>query len=42
MIGDDLLLDGETPARGPFDLKMYYHYCGVNQLGGNILTGRAS
>ena len=41
VIGDDLLLDGETPARGPFDLKMYYHYCGVNQLGGNILTGRA-
>ena len=41
VIGDDLLLDEETPARGPFDLKMYYHYCGVNQLGGNILTGRA-
>ena len=41
VIGDDLLLDGDTPARGPFDLKMYYQYCGTNQLGGNVLTGRA-
>ena len=41
VIGGGRLLDGETPSRGPFDLKMYYQYCGVNQLGGNVLAGRA-
>jgi hypothetical protein len=41
VIGDDLLLDGETPAIGPFDLKMYFQYCGTNQVGGNILMGKA-
>lgn len=40
VIGDDLLLDGETPSSGPFDLKMYFQYCGTNQLGGNALTGK--
>jgi glycine reductase len=40
VIGDDHLLDGETPARGPFELKMYFQYCGTNQLGGNVLTGK--
>lgn len=40
VIGDDTLLDG-TPAAGPFDLKMYFHYCGTNQIGGNVLMGRA-
>ncbi|MBI5157365.1 MAG: beta-aspartyl-peptidase [Acidimicrobiia bacterium] len=40
VIGDAVLLDG-TPAAGPFDLKMYYHYCGTNQLGANVLMGRA-
>lgn len=40
VIGDDLLLDG-TPAHGPLVLKMYFHYCGINQLGGNVLVGRA-
>ena len=40
VIGDDWLLDNETPARGPFDLKMYFHYCGTNQLGANVLQGR--
>lgn len=40
VIGDDTLLDGETPARGPFELKMYYQYCGTNQLGANVLRGR--
>jgi glycine reductase len=40
VIGDTVLLDG-TPAAGPFDLKMYYHYCGTNQLGANRLMGRA-
>jgi len=39
-VGDEYLLDGETPARGPFDLKMYFQYCGTNQLGGNVLTGK--
>lgn len=41
VIGGGTLLDGETPARGPFDLKMYYQYCGVNQLGGGALAGKA-
>lgn len=40
VIGDELLLDNETPAQGPFDLKMYFHYCGTNQLGANVLQGR--
>lgn len=40
VIGGDTLLDG-TPATGPFDLKMYYQYCGTNQLGANRLMGRA-
>lgn len=40
VIGDDHLLDGEVLAKGPFDLKMYFHYCGTNQLGGNVLMGR--
>lgn len=40
VIGDTVLLDG-TPAAGPFDLKMYFHYCGTNQLGANVLMGRA-
>lgn len=40
VIGDTVLLDGTTPAAGPFDLKMYFHYCGTNQLGANVLMGR--
>ncbi len=40
VIGGDTLLDTETPAIGPFDLKMYFHYCGTNQLGANVLVGR--
>jgi len=40
VIGDDLLLDNETPSRGPFDLKIYFHYCATNQLGANVLEGR--
>jgi glycine reductase len=39
VIGGDTLLTGE-PAQGPFDLKMYFHYCGTNQLGANVLQGR--
>ncbi|MEZ5175057.1 MAG: glycine/sarcosine/betaine reductase component B subunit [Acidimicrobiia bacterium] len=40
VLGGEVLLDSETPARGPFDLKMYYQYCGTNQLGANVLQGR--
>jgi glycine reductase len=40
VIGGETLLDTETAAIGPFDLKMYFHYCGTNQLGGNVLMGR--
>jgi len=40
VIGDEMLLDNETPSQGPFDLKMYFHYCGTNQLGANVLQGR--
>ena len=40
VIGGDTLLDTETPAIGPFDLKMYFHYCGTNQVGANVLMGR--
>lgn len=40
VIGDDLLLDDETLSLGPFDLRMYYQYCGTNQLGANVLMGR--
>jgi hypothetical protein len=46
VIGDARLLNGTmmladgTRAAGPFDLKMYYQYCGTNQLGANVLMGR--
>jgi len=40
VIGDEYILDSETPSSGPFDLKMYFQYCSTNQLGGNVLTGR--
>jgi glycine reductase len=43
VIGPDetlTLMDGEYPAAGPIDLKMYYQYCGTNQVGGNVLVGR--
>ena len=41
VIGGGRLLDGETPSRGPFDLKMYYQYCALSQVGGNALAGKA-
>jgi glycine reductase len=41
VLGDNLLLDGETEARGPFDLRMYYHFSALNQFGANVLAGRA-
>jgi glycine reductase len=40
VLGDERLLDDETPAIGPFDLPMYYHFCAVSQVGGNVLAGR--
>ena len=40
VIGGDTLLETETSAIGPFDLKMYFHYCGTNQVGANVLMGR--
>jgi glycine reductase len=40
VIGGDTLLEGDIPARGPFDLKMYFQYCSTNQLGANVLMGR--
>jgi glycine reductase len=40
VIGGDTLLGTETSAIGPFDLKMYFHYCGTNQVGANVLMGR--
>ncbi len=40
VIGDDYLLDDETPSIGPFHVRMYYQFCGTNQLGANVLAGR--
>jgi glycine reductase len=40
VIGGDTLLDAETAAIGPFDLKMYFHYSGASQVGGNLLMMR--
>jgi len=40
VIGGDTLLGTDTPAIGPFDLKMYFHYCGASQVGGNVMMGR--
>lgn len=40
LLDDTMLIDDGTPAIGPFDLKMYYQYCGTNQLGANVLLGR--
>lgn len=34
------LMEGEFPAAEAIELKMYYQYCGTNQVGGNVLTGR--
>jgi sarcosine reductase len=43
VIGPDetlYLMEGEFDAAGPLDLKMYYQFCGTNQVGGNVLTGK--
>lgn len=40
VIGDDCLLDDETDAAGPFDIRMYYLFSALNQLGANQLAGR--
>lgn len=38
VIGDNWLLDDETPSIGPFTQRMYFQYCGTNQIGGNVLA----
>jgi glycine reductase len=40
VIGDDWLLDDETPSSGPFTQRMYFQYCSTNQIGGNVLAAR--
>ena len=43
VIGPDetlTLMEGEFSASAAMDLKMYYQYCGTNQVGGNVLTGK--
>jgi sarcosine reductase len=40
VIGDDRLLDDETPSAGPFNIRMYYLYSALSQVGGNQLAGR--
>jgi glycine reductase complex component B subunit alpha and beta len=41
VIGDGQLLDGETPSAGPFDIRMYYLFSALSQVGANVLAGRA-
>ena len=40
VIGGDTLLDLGLPAEGPYELKMYFQFCGTQQIGGNVLVGR--
>lgn len=40
VIGTEYLLDDETPSGGPFDMRIYYQFCALSQVGGNILAGR--
>jgi sarcosine reductase len=40
VLGDTLLLDGQTPALGPFETAMYSQFCAPSQVGGNRLAGR--
>ena len=40
VIGDERLLDNETPSSGPFDMRIYFQFCGLSQVGGNVLAGR--
>jgi glycine reductase len=40
VIGDELLLDNQTQAVGPFEIRTYYMYSALNQLGANVLAGR--
>ncbi len=41
VIGDDRLLDDETPSIGPFNIRMHYLFSALSQVGGNQLAGRA-
>jgi glycine reductase len=40
VIGGDTLMVDDLPASGACDLKMYYQFCGTQQVGGNLLMGR--
>jgi glycine reductase len=40
VIGGDTLRELELPAEGPYELKMYYQFCGTQQIGGNVLMGK--
>jgi glycine reductase len=40
VIGSEYLLDDETPSSGPFDMRIYYQFCALSQVGGNTLAGR--
>jgi sarcosine reductase len=41
VIGGEQLLDEETAAVGPFDIRMYYLFSALSQVGANVLAGRA-
>lgn len=40
VIGSEYLLDDETPSIGPYDMRIYYQFCALSQVGGNVLAGR--
>ncbi len=40
VIGGDTLMVDDLPAEGPCALKMYFQFCGTQQVGGNVLVGR--
>jgi glycine reductase len=40
VIGGHTLADLGLPAEGPYELKMYFQFCGTQQIGGNVLVGR--
>jgi len=40
VIGGDTLAVDDLPAEGPYRLKMYFQFCGTQQIGGNVLVGR--
>ncbi|MCJ7725634.1 MAG: glycine/sarcosine/betaine reductase component B subunit [Acidimicrobiia bacterium] len=40
VIGGDTLEGLGLAAEGPYALKMYFQFCGTQQIGGNVLVGR--